>query len=436
MYILYLINFSISKYSNNQQQQQYVLLSNNTNNNNNATVESTYQYTNNVNSSSHNPVNLGAEITEKMKQLEQIQNQLKAIHHKLTSNVQDPSNQNSSSSDKSVFTQQQIQSLLSIDEQSQLHKLLSQRKTVQSEIQQLQQKLLAPSYTPNKPAEQQQQQQQQQQHVSKSELLEQVTQKLNAFRASKTVQAHNAQDPQAQPTQQLVLTQHEFEQMKKLMELQSKLKQELQQAPPPPPINGIVLSQANSSSSQATLIQLGNQQPQHVKLSELSLNDKHKLNELIKTQLQQLKTQLTSLVANKNPSNVQLEQQTKDKYLMLMKKQNELQALINQQTPKVIAATNGSELAPSNSYQILSQPQIINVMSSPSFSNNSAPTAASITTTGGAQKQTPIKIRNVIAANAAAAAAAGASPKAQPATPLRTLIINNKDNQQPLTPGN
>lgn len=375
-----------------------------------------------------------------MKQLEQIQNQLKTIHHKLTTNVQDPSNQNSNNnSDKSVFTQQQIQSILSIDEQSQLHKLLSQRKTVQSEIQQLQQKLLAPSYTSNKPVEQQQQQ-----HVSKSELLDQVTQKLNAFRASKTVQAHNAQDPQAPPSQQLVLTQQEFEQMKKLMELQSKLKQELQQQTPPT-TNGIVLNQiANSSSNQPTLIQLGSQQPQHVKLSELSLNDKHKLNELIKTQLQQLKTQLTNLVANKNPSNVQLEQQTKDKYLMLMKKQNELQALINQQTPKVsssspivIAATNGNELTSNNSYQILNQPQIINVMSSPSFSSNAPTSAPNIPNTGGgggAQKQTPIKIRNVIAANAAATA--GASPKAQPATPLRTLIINNKDNQQPLTPGN
>ena len=80
--------------------------------------------------------NLGAEITEKMKLLEQIQNQLKMFHAKLTNNT---------NSTTTAFTQQQIQSLLTLDEQNLLQKLVMQRKTVQNEIQMLQQKLLAPS---------------------------------------------------------------------------------------------------------------------------------------------------------------------------------------------------------------------------------------------------------------------------------------------------
>ncbi len=79
---------------------------------------------------------LGAEITEKMKLLEQIQTQLKTFHTKLTNNT---------NSTTTTFTQQQIQSMLSQDEQNLLQKLILQRKTVQSEIQLLQQKLLAPS---------------------------------------------------------------------------------------------------------------------------------------------------------------------------------------------------------------------------------------------------------------------------------------------------
>ena len=80
--------------------------------------------------------NLGAEITEKMKLLEQIQNQLRMFQAKLT---------NSTNSTTTAFTQEQIQSLLTIEEQNILQRLVVQRKTVQSEIQLLQQKLLAPS---------------------------------------------------------------------------------------------------------------------------------------------------------------------------------------------------------------------------------------------------------------------------------------------------
>ena len=79
---------------------------------------------------------LGAEITDRMKLLEQIQTQLKTFHTKLTNNT---------NSTTTTFTQQQIQSMLSQDEQNLLQKLILQRKTVQSEIQLLQQKLLAPS---------------------------------------------------------------------------------------------------------------------------------------------------------------------------------------------------------------------------------------------------------------------------------------------------
>ena len=71
-----------------------------------------------------------------MKLLEQIQNQLKSFHAKLTNNT---------NSTATTFTQQQIQAMLTQDEQNLLQKLIMQRKTVQSEIQVLQQKLLAPS---------------------------------------------------------------------------------------------------------------------------------------------------------------------------------------------------------------------------------------------------------------------------------------------------
>jgi len=80
--------------------------------------------------------NLGAEIADKMKLLEQLQNQLKTFHTKLTNNT---------NSTTTAFTQQQIQAMLTQDEQNLLQKLILQRKTVQTEIQFLQQKLLAPS---------------------------------------------------------------------------------------------------------------------------------------------------------------------------------------------------------------------------------------------------------------------------------------------------
>ncbi len=82
--------------------------------------------------------NLGAEIADKMKLLEQLQNQLKTFHTKLTNNT---------NSTTTAFTQQQIQAMLTQDEQNLLQKLILQRKTVQTEIQFLQQKLLAPSAT-------------------------------------------------------------------------------------------------------------------------------------------------------------------------------------------------------------------------------------------------------------------------------------------------
>jgi hypothetical protein len=84
--------------------------------------------------------NLVSQIPEKMKTLEQIQLQLRAYQMKIQNAL------NNLKRDVSNLTQQQqIQLVLSQPEQITLQKLMQRRKDVQNEIQQLQQKLLAPS---------------------------------------------------------------------------------------------------------------------------------------------------------------------------------------------------------------------------------------------------------------------------------------------------
>lgn len=120
------------------------------------------------------------------------------------------------------------------------------------------------------------------------------------MRAAKTVTSDGTN------SQQLVLTSEEFEQMKRLMELQSKLHSEIQQQ-----------QQVDAN--------------QTVKLAELNLDEKLKLNELIKNQLQQIRQALTQLADSNSPTAAQQQQQLKEKYLVLLKKQNEIQALVQQQ---------------------------------------------------------------------------------------------------------
>ena len=285
--------------ANNPNNQQYLILSSNSNKN---TPAKTIQPQN------HNAASLSTEITEKMKQLELIQNQLKSFQIKLASFTKTDSSANTT-----TFTQQQIQSVLTSSEQTELQKLIIQRKNVQTEIQQLQQKLLlAPSsinqisntvtiptslITNNSSS-------------NKLQLLQQVTAKINEIKSTKSVA-----NPNNPTEQQLVLTQSEFDQMKKLLEFQSQLQNE---------INSL-----NNNNLQQQTSQQIHQQPQlqqqlpatTIKLSELNLADKQKLNELIKNQIQQLKQNLSN--------NKLLNQEaSKEKLIALIKKQAEVQTLI------------------------------------------------------------------------------------------------------------
>jgi hypothetical protein len=169
--------------------------------------------------------------------------------------------------------------------------------------------------------------------MTKQDLLEQCTQKLNQLRSLKTVITTNSD---GQPQQQLILTQIEFDQMKKLMELQSQLQsqiqseqqlQQQQQQQQSQTLNTITAS--NNSTSVGTIsINTSNGTP--IKLNELSLSDKYKLNEIIKGQLQQIQNN------NNNNSSPIDQQQNKDKYIMLFKKQAEIQSLINQHEKQLV----------------------------------------------------------------------------------------------------
>ncbi|RNA38296.1 mucin-17 isoform X1 [Brachionus plicatilis] len=281
----------------------------------------------NPSANSGQSASLAGDITEKMKQLEQIQSQLKQYQQKIlhyTSQGQQQQQQTT------VVTQAQIQAVLSNDEQLQLQKLIATKKSVEGEIQQLKQKLMSQDSGGQAQAQ------------SKLQLLQQVTQKLSALRASKTVTVDAGTGQQ-----QLVLTHEEFDQMKKLIDLQSSLQNELK-------------SEAKPS----------NQSPQPqitttINLNELNLNEKLKLNDLIKNQIEQVKQNMSS------QTNKDVLPQLKEKYILLIKKQAELQSLIDKEKE------------------------------------------------AGA-RQTPVKIRNVIGQ--------GQMIKSQVATPLRTLVINNKDN--------
>ena len=118
----------ITNDTNNSNQPQYFILSNNSTNLQPISTNTTTSTT-----------SLNTDIPEKMRELELIQNQLRAFQQKLSN---DPNNKA-----KTTLTQQQIQAMLTVNEHSQLQNLLQQKKTVQAEIQRLQQKLLSPATT-------------------------------------------------------------------------------------------------------------------------------------------------------------------------------------------------------------------------------------------------------------------------------------------------
>lgn len=271
---------------------------------------------------------MAGDITEKMKQLEQIQSQLKQYQQKIL--LMTGQGQQQQPQTPTVLTQAQIQAVLSTDEQLQLQKLIATKKNVEAEIQQLKQKLMNQDSSGQTQAQ------------SKLQLLQQVNQKLNALRSSKTVTVDSNTGQQ-----QLVLTHEEFDQMKKLIDLQNSLQNELKSEQKPS-------TQGPQPQITTTL-----------NLNELNLNEKLKLNDLIKNQIDQIKQNITS------QTNKDVVTQLKEKYILLIKKQAELQSLIDREKES------------------------------------------------GA-RQTPVKIRNVISQ--------GQMIKTQVSTPLRTLVINNKDN--------
>lgn len=272
---------------------------------------------------------LAGDIAQKMKQLEQIQSQLKQYQQKILLMTSKSQHQQHPQT-PTVLTQAQIQAVLTNDEQLQLQKLINTKKSVEAEIQQLKQKLMNQETSAQTQAQ------------SKQQLLNQVNQKLNALRSSKTVTVDSNTGQQ-----QLVLTHEEFDQMKKLIDLQNSLQNELKSEQKPS-------MQAPQPQITTTL-----------NLNELSLNEKLKLSDLIKNQIEQIKQNMPS------QTNKDIQQQLKEKYILLIKKQSELQSLIDKEKES------------------------------------------------GA-KQTPVKIRNVISQTQMI--------KTQVGTPLRTLVINNKDN--------
>lgn len=159
----------------------------------------------------------------------------------------------------------------------------------------------------------------------------------------------------------------------------------------------------------------------------MSLTEKYKLNDIIKNQIEQIKQ---SLIKHQELSlSVQQQQQFKDKYLMLVKKQSEIQSLIDRQEKETSTTTTTSTPTSSTSTAsiktVQSSSQIVNVLNQ-----------TNVNTT--VIKQTPIKIRNVISSSSSQSSPSAPSitvlksvPQQQ--TPLRTLVINNKDNTPVLT---
>ena len=104
------------------------------------TSSGTTTTTNSINSNSSS---VGVEIAEKMKQLEQVQSQLRQFQTKIVSQLN--LNNGEQQPQQLVLTQQQIQSVLSPAEQSTLARLIQQKKQFEAEVQTLKHKLLMSS---------------------------------------------------------------------------------------------------------------------------------------------------------------------------------------------------------------------------------------------------------------------------------------------------
>lgn len=335
----------------------------------------------------------------------------------MTQTETDPTKSNPSA--PTAYTTQQIQQALSVQEQGILQKLIIQRKTVQTEIQILQQKLLTPNSpapttltnlanTTNGPmanmtqqsnnqtnttttstsstttttpstntmvnqlnAGPNQQQQGQPNPLTKLQLYQQILIKLNTFKNSKTVTIPGEMGNQ----QQLQLTTEEFEQLKKLLELQNQLQNELNLTQAQiqtiqtnlmnanlisKPIANQTIQIVNSASAAAsgsvqtvganeakkaaetqptiaaaTTTTTTSVQINPGKISDWSLAEKHKVLEMIKSELNKLKINLNQLNLKQQQCSasggpvlqeiLNQQQQIKDRYILLVKKQSELQ---------------------------------------------------------------------------------------------------------------
>lgn len=420
----------------NPTQQTYTSndLSNNTaNNDNNSNSNITQQqphvgYSNQV----VNNNSISAEITEKMRQLENIQKQLRAYQAKIQGAQR--GDNDSSKSQPTTYTTQQIQAALSLPEQNLLQKLITQRKSIQTEVQSLQQKLVTPNqvqsvsntltnspivnsspvvtagtvkpiinsnnnttntilYTNTTNTNVASTTPQQPQPLTKLQLYQQILIKLNTFKNSKTVTIPGTtKDSNSQ--QQLQLTTEEFDQLKKLLELQNQLQNELNLTAAQiqtiqtnltnanlisKPIANQTIQIVNSSnSSENKKPDVNSSVPNTVKtntnsisttsqvntnsskMNEWSLPDKHKVLELIKVELNKLKIQLNQLQLKAGHGSTmtsaeisQEQNQIKERYILLVKKQSEIQVLINQHdsTKQVVTSTLPNPAKNSNSTQ-------------------------------------------------------------------------------------
>jgi hypothetical protein len=504
-------NVNICENSDNNistNQPQYFILSNNNNNNNNTNTNNNSNITsisgnnsiqsNTVLSQQQQSINntnnstiastLSVEITEKMRELEIIQNQLRNFQVKLQSN------ESINNKMTTTLTQQQIQSVLTPIEHAQLQKLLLQRKTVQNEIQGLQQKLfLAPSteklnisntttITTNSNLTPTQTTTNNNTPLTKLQLYQQLIVKLNNFKNSKTATIinnnNNTKDSTQQQkyTQELRLTREEFESYKKLIDLQAQLEKELNLTREQIQLIHQKLIQNDSTTNLLLNSNIQNEtsEPSNknsptissVKLSECSLSDKYKILDLIKKQVNTLQTTLNLVTSEiTTPQQQQQHEQMKEKYNILIKKQVELQNLIqiqeneenNKNANNINENTNDiNQFQQINILKIDPQSKQINfntnnnnigvtnsIPSSTihmvnSLPLNSSPNVNKIQNFNS--KQAPVKIRNVIATvsspQSSPANSNGPTTIGQittirqnnPQTPLRALVLNNNSN--------
>lgn len=411
----------ITNDTNNSNQPQYFILSNNSTNLQPISTNTTTSTS-----------SLNTDISEKMRELELIQNQLRAFQQKLSN---DPNNKA-----QTTLTQQQIQAMLTVSEHSQLQNLLQQKKTVQAEIQRLQQKLLSPATTSTSITDKANTNQPNDLKLTfvnntntpltKLQLYQQLIIKLNNFKNSKTATSTILNNSGQKYSQELRLTPEEFENFKKLTTFQTQLEKELNLTKEQIVSIHQKLIQSNDTTTESNEPKNQSQTLSTIKLSELSLSDKYRILDLVKKQLLTLKTTLTNLsqVKLETTSNqLQQQEQLKEKYSLLIKKQTEIQTLIQIQEKEV--SNNDSTVTDIAQYQINDQVK-------QNVSNSIPASAIHIVNSPPLAKQAPIKIRNVITTTPSSPVTSQSTANKtnfnspittikQQTTPLRSIVLNN-----------